>query len=1186
MPSMSRNGSGAIALPLGPCLSLLFIANAKIVVTVSSDTQPSITPPAIGLQSPYQVGGSLGPEMGCYVERQADTDLYHALKARQFCYVLNCRQMGKSSLMVHTLHRLQAEGDHCAILDVTSLGHQQVTLTQWYRGAVADLGRSFGVLDRINHKTWWQDQGDIPAVQKLGRFLRDVLLMAFPNKALVICIDEIDSILSLDFALDDFFALIRFCYNQRAIDPEYGRLTFALFGVATPGDLIQDPQVTPFNLGQAITLQGFRLEDCQPLLTGLADTGLDAAATLAAILRWTEGQPFLTQKLCALIWQDGQHAGERAGVTMPGGEAAGVDQLVRDRLINQWEAQDEPEHLRTIRDRLLRHPGYRGRLLGQYQQILQRESIPADGSPEQTELLLSGLIAKGAAGLQVKNPIYRAVFDVDWVDQQFQALRPYAEAIAAWLASNRQDSSRLLQGQALRDAQDWGQDKRLSNDDYQFLAASVEGDLQATQRAIRAERAEAIAAQLAQSQRHTRLQRVLLGVISGAFCLSTSLGLVAWWQSQRASRSEQIARRSEVHALAASAQGWFDSGDRLEALIQAIRARRQLDQLQTADPALSQDVDAILRRIIFGINEINQFSGHQGVIRAVVYNPNGRQIASASQDDTIKLWQPDGTLIATLSGHRRGALALAFSPKGDWLVSGGGDGSLKVWQPSTGELLQNPSDHGARVTSLAVSPGGDRFASGGIDGQVKLWQRDGTLIRVFSGHGAMVRALAFSPDGQLLVSASADNTLKLWNPNQTSLPGQPITTLTAHAATVTDVTFSPDGQTFASASTDNTVRLWSPQGQLLDTLEGHRAAVATVRFSPDGQMLVSTSDDHDVRFWRSNGEPILAYGGITAAGSAIDFSPDGQYLVSSDSGDARAVVLLRLDSPLYRVFSGHQSSVIAIATSPDGQTLASTSSDRTIKLWQPDGTLLTTLRGHQAPVLDVAFSPDGQTLVSSSMDGTNRLWQRSGTLLLKRQGIGAVAFSPDGQAIASALANSTIQLWQPDGSDLATLTGHLGPVSTVAWHPLGHQLASGGNDNTIHLWDFATGKSLTTLSGHGAPVRDLAFSADGRILASASEDYTVKLWDLSRATPDPAPLATLTGHTDQVRDVTFAPLGVGPFSDQPILASTGFDKSIRLWTLDGTLITTLERHRAKVEETVFSPDGRFLFSASGDQTGV
>ncbi|NJN22874.1 MAG: hypothetical protein HC812_18990, partial [Leptolyngbya sp. RL_3_1] len=298
------------------------------------------------------------------------------------------------------------------------------------------------------------------------------------------------------------------------------------FWVATPADLIQDHQVTPFNVGQAIALKGFCLEECQPLLQGLKTDGRDADAILQAILDWTGGQPFLTQKLCALVWEC-HHRSDLPMVIVPGRETEGVAQLVREHLIDQWEFQDEPEHLRTIQDRLLRHPDHRSRLLGQYQRILIDGAIPADGSPEQTTLLLSGLVAKAAAGLCVNNPIYSAVFNLDWVRHHLQAVRPYSEAIAAWLASNQQDGSRLLRGQALSDAQTWSQDQRLGNDDYQFLAASVDADRQATQQALATERAAAIATQLQQSRRHTRLQRWLLGVVSAAFLVSSGLGLLA-----------------------------------------------------------------------------------------------------------------------------------------------------------------------------------------------------------------------------------------------------------------------------------------------------------------------------------------------------------------------------------------------------------------------------------------------------------------------------------------------------------------------------------------------------------------------------------------------------------------------------------------------------------------------------------
>ncbi|HEY9829528.1 MAG TPA: AAA-like domain-containing protein, partial [Stenomitos sp.] len=310
----------------------------------------------------YQVGGSLPINAPSYVVRQADSDLYNGLKAGAFCYVLNSRQMGKSSLRVRTMQRLQAEGIACASIDITAIGTWDIMPEQWYAGVIDSLVGSLELYDRFDLGAWWTENELLPNVQRLSKFIGEVLLQLIPQ-TLVIFVDEIDSILSLDFNIDDFFAVIRDCYNKRADHPDYRRLTFALIGVATPSDLIQDRRRTPFNIGRAIEMAGFQLEEAEPLEVGLAVKAKNPRAVLQAVLDWTGGQPFLTQKVCKLILNAESEIPE-------GCEAEWVEELVQKRIISHWESQDEPEHLKTIRDRILRREQRAGRLLGLYQQIL------------------------------------------------------------------------------------------------------------------------------------------------------------------------------------------------------------------------------------------------------------------------------------------------------------------------------------------------------------------------------------------------------------------------------------------------------------------------------------------------------------------------------------------------------------------------------------------------------------------------------------------------------------------------------------------------------------------------------------------------------------------------------------------------------------------------------------------------
>jgi hypothetical protein len=301
---------------------------------------------------------------------------------------------------------------------MTRIGSEDVTPDQWYKGLAFELGRRFGLRAKVNLKTWWKEREDISAVQRLGEFIEEVLLVEVgveegaPSKQLVIFIDEIDSILGLKFPINDFFALIRSCYNQRSLNREYQRLTFAFFGVATPSDLISNIQTSPFNIGQSIQLEGFKEHEAQPLLQGLAGKVSNPQTVLKEILAWTSGQPFLTQKICKLI----------RNISSPissGGEASWIENLVRTNVIENWESQDEPEHLRTIRDRLLKSQ-QSVRLLELYQQVLHQGEVVAIGSTEERELLLSGLVVKQQGFLRVTNPIYESIFNRSWVEQHIR----------------------------------------------------------------------------------------------------------------------------------------------------------------------------------------------------------------------------------------------------------------------------------------------------------------------------------------------------------------------------------------------------------------------------------------------------------------------------------------------------------------------------------------------------------------------------------------------------------------------------------------------------------------------------------------------------------------------------------------------------------------------------------------------
>ncbi|MGB3642013.1 MAG: SAV_2336 N-terminal domain-related protein, partial [Rivularia sp. (in: cyanobacteria)] len=387
----------------------------------------------------YQAGGTLSSKAPSYVLRQADTELYESLRRGEFCYILGSRQMGRSSLRMRTMQRLIDEAFACVAIDLTVIGTANITSEQWYGGLICTLVDSLDFDDNFDFNTWWEENNLLSPVHKFAEFIETVLLVKITSN-IVIFIDEIDSILSLSFK-NDFFASIRSFYNLRANNPQYQRLTFCLLGVATRSDLISDQNRTPFNIAREIELKGFELREAEPLARGLAEIG-NPQKLMEAVLFWTKGQPFLTQKVCLLA--------VKSNIVRPnsGYEAHWIEDLVRSNIIEDWEEQDEPEHLKTIRDRILFLEDSSGKLLRLYKTTLRQEERSTDNSQEEKELILSGLLIKKGEKLTVYNRIYKQVFNEDWVNRQLQQI--VLKKILV-LSGNPTNTSRLRLDQEVRE---------------------------------------------------------------------------------------------------------------------------------------------------------------------------------------------------------------------------------------------------------------------------------------------------------------------------------------------------------------------------------------------------------------------------------------------------------------------------------------------------------------------------------------------------------------------------------------------------------------------------------------------------------------------------------------------------------------------------------------------------------------
>lgn len=561
-----------------------------------------------------------------------------------------------------------------------------------------------------------------------------------------------------------------------------------------------------------------------------------------------------------------------------------------------------------------------------------------------------------------------------------------------------------------------------------------------------------------------------------------------------------------------------------------------------------------------------------------------------------------GNLKRNISDFRLLVNSVAFNNDGTILGAGVGDGSVKLWQYPN--VIDNQPEYWAQQdptgatflvvfspdnrTLVRLGPGNDgnklyNLVLPGQPFQVGSARRTIPQPPPLTGPGAPLNrytCAVFSKDSKSLFTGSVDGFIKVWDVESGQLTG----TFKGHNGEVKSLAFNPGGNQLASASTDYTVRLWDFDIVLQSRdIAGHEGAVWTSAFSPDGQRIVSASADRTIRVWEvGSGKTLQTLKGHTSAVTAALFSPDGKTILSG-AGDKLIKAWDPASGNTIRTYEGHTGTITALDMSLDGKKIASGSADKTARIWDAESAkTLVTLDDNKSVVGAIAFSPDGKQVAVGNIDQTIRLYDSvSGKLQAKWSAHGiavsGLGYSPNGQYLASCGVDNLVRVWPlaTPGENAMTLTGHIGPLSAVAFRRDSQHLVSAGSDQTVKLWKIEAGqaKEAQTYRGHRDWVTSVGFSRDGNYIVSSGVDRLIKLWEItSREVP------LLTEHTGAVYAVAFSP-------DGKLIASGATDKTIKLWDrATGLEKFTLTGHSAPVSSLAFTPDSKTLVTSSEDRS--
>ncbi len=641
------------------------------------------------------------------------------------------------------------------------------------------------------------------------------------------------------------------------------------------------------------------------------------------------------------------------------------------------------------------------------------------------------------------------------------------------------------------------------------------------------------------------------------FATGDEAGIVRFWNGTNATATGVLG----AHTAPVTGIAWHPAGERF----------------------VTTATDGTARLWRFPLTPPRTLTGHTELVNAVALSSDGKLAASASADQTVRLYDlAAGNELRQLVTQSGIMTALDFSPDNATVAAASATGSILFRKTEDAADQLYVAGHDGPINAIDFRADGQRIASAGQDGTIRVWSFPQPAAQL-AGHTMPVQAAAATADGKLIATASADKLIRLWAP----AGGESTATLTGHEEPVHSIAFRPDGAEAASGDALGVVRFWDVAEAEPGMIAGaHDGPVRTVAYHPTAPQLLTGSDDGTIKLWQLPLTPPTLLAGHTEAVEAVRVSRDGKLIVTGGAdGQVRVVKPGTDEEPA--VLPEQPGPVTALAFNGDDKVIVSGSKTGFVKAWQvADSTTAFQFQGHTGGVTGIAVQPladdvtDSPLIATTGEDGTLRIWSMAAApdpLESITQEITNVVTSRDGKLLAtSGLLNDrpAISIRNLEtNSHVTTLLGHAGPVRAMQFSADGTKLATGSDDGTARVWDLTDMKfpELSRYTGHKAAVTAVTISIDGALAVSGAANNSVKVW----STADGAETQNLAGHTAPIVAMAMLPDGT---------AVSAGDTSVRFWNVANGQQTRTFAAPAAVTGMTLSPDGAQLIVGSANNS--